>query len=87
LSNWTSRLVCASVPRMTGQDRKPTYSAERAANVVLGMSILAAGICVVAGGFQIRDGSTTGWLLVVVGLLPLIGALLVRSSVLRPPRD
>ena len=53
--------------------------------MVLGMSIAAAIVCLAAGVLQLREGSeTTGWLLIVVGLLPLVGAILVRAAVRRP---
>ena len=67
---------------MIGQDRPPTYPAERAANVVLGLSVVAAIVCASAGIFQLRRSAvTTGWLLIAVGILPLIGAVLVRATV------
>ncbi len=65
---------------------RPTYPAERAANVVLGMTVLAAVICGVAGVSQLRQGSSLGWLLIAVGLLPLVAAVLIRRSVGRSAR-
>ena len=67
---------------MTGQDRPPAYPAERAGNVALGMSIAGAIVCITAGYLQLRAGNQgAGWLLIAVGLVPLIGAVIVRLSV------
>lgn len=61
----------------------PGYSASRAANVALAIAVAAALVCVGAGLALLRDGSATGWLLIVAGVLPLLGAVWVRGVVRR----
>jgi uncharacterized membrane protein HdeD (DUF308 family) len=64
---------------------EPRYSAARAANVVLAMATAAAVLCITAGVLYLRQGSSTGWLLIVLGVLPLAFAVIIRARVKRPP--
>jgi len=65
----------------------PSYSAERAANVVVALSLMAAVVCGWAGVLQLREGENVGYFLILLGVLPLLGSLLIRASVRRSSRS
>lgn len=63
---------------MTKESR---YPASRAANVVLGMSLVAA-VALIAGGVMVLGAEgRIGWLLIGLGIAPVAFALLVRMRV------
>ena len=62
------------------------YPATQAANVVLAIALVTALILGYVGYSTLRSGNAIGWLLLVLGVLPLLLALFIRTW-LRSPRS
>jgi hypothetical protein len=68
------------IPRM---NRPTPYPASRAATVVVALASIGALVLVGAGTLYLRDGSTTGWLMIVMGVVPLGFAIWIRRWIRR----
>jgi protein-S-isoprenylcysteine O-methyltransferase Ste14 len=71
-------------------NQTPRYSATRAAAFALGIAVVAS-IFLIAGGVRfLREGSSSGWLLIGAGLLPVlfgIGVFRWTRRQAAPPQD
>jgi Na+/proline symporter len=61
----------------------PRYSAAGAANLALGMALVASVLLVGAGILSLRQGASSGWLLIGSGVLPALFGVLVWLRVRR----
>jgi Na+/proline symporter len=73
-------------------NQAPRYPAARAANLALGMALVASVLLVGAGILSLRQGAASGWLLIGSGVLPALFGVLVwlrvrRDSEGRPAGD
>ncbi|MEX2582693.1 MAG: hypothetical protein WD766_05445 [Gemmatimonadota bacterium] len=62
---------------------EPQYSASSAANVVLLIALVSAVVFGIAGFVYLRRGDELGWLLLLLGVLPLLFSAIIRSRVRR----
>lgn len=64
-----------------------TPDSNRAANLVVIVAVLASVVCLFLGAWDLlRANAGSGWLLIALGILPLVLAGLVRSYLVRGPR-
>jgi hypothetical protein len=60
------------------------YSAAKAATVGVAIAVATAILLGIAGYLYVQEGEPVGWLLILLGIVPLIFAIVVRVKVSGP---